>query len=121
MSQNKSVEEVVEEFAKMTDLDIIEGNTLYGKDSNQEWLKNNQDKHLFSTEVYGEPLADICPHRVAEWLTRILKQERQTSQEREREILQTICDMCDPNTPYHENIWRVAYSRLQTLTNPNKD
>lgn len=124
MKQNKSVEEVVEEFLKMTDLNIIEGNTLYGENSNQEWLQNNKDKHLFSTEVYGEPLADICPHRVAEWLTKIIQQERQTSQEREREIVVEILECINFGEIPWVSVDAVKYIAQKyniTLTNPNKD
>ena len=90
-NQNKSVEEVVEDF-RHTFKGCDQCNLGNGQG---DWIEN--------------------------FIRTVIQQERQTSQEREREILQTICDMCDPNTPYHEDIWHMAYGRLQTLTNPNKD
>lgn len=68
MTHIPAVDEVVEEFDQLTN-----GDNVDGKGSYTEWLKNNPDKHLFEFEVYGEPMFDISPERVKDWLRTTLE------------------------------------------------
>ena len=47
--------------------------SLYGEGSISDWLKNNTDKHLFSNDVYGEPMLDLDEGKVFAWHSQSLK------------------------------------------------
>ena len=77
--------------------------------------------HLILNNTLDRKLTRAEYSKVVEGVQAMLQSERDRAEE-EREktkiILKGICDMCDPNTPYHEDIWRVAYRELDALTNP---
>ena len=76
-TQEKTIEEIVEEFKKLADPEVPHCDGLFGKGSYSEWLKENSEKHLCSFEVYGEPMFDLDDERIADWLTKTLQAERQ--------------------------------------------
>lgn len=115
MSQNKSVEEVVEEFI-------------------QQFLPTDLDERLedYTAEELKQETWSIRAYAIRNKLTKLLQQERQTSQEREREIVEEILRRIDPKiaqTAHGEalledvvdDIKVVAQKYNITLTNPNKD
>ena len=86
---NKIIEEQKEEFEKMLLEDGVpsENRELYGQGSISEWLKNNEDKHLYFNEVYGEPMLDLNSDKVWDWHIQSLKQILESEIERELNLM----------------------------------
>ena len=54
-------------------------------------------------------------------LTQSADQARAEGEEKLRQALQIICDMCDGNVPEQEQIWRFAYGELEALSANTKN
>lgn len=125
MPQNKSVEEVVERkgfFTFRFHYSDRDGNRLY------QVSHLNDDMYFDDAYSMAKRFIKEYPQSCMVWFERnrrvdeILQQERQTSQEREREIVEKIRHKIESvlqGRYTHEDIVILDY--LSTLTNPNKD
>lgn len=61
--------EVEASFDEKTENINLESNgDLCGVGSISDWLAKNQEKHLYSTEVYGEPMLDLDADKIKDFI-----------------------------------------------------
>ena len=69
------IDQRVKEFTRLVDGDNTPA--FEGIEQMGYWLKNNEDKHLFSNKVFNEPMFDLDEFRIADWFKQALTQTRQ--------------------------------------------
>lgn len=91
---NKIIEEIVEEFDKMTDDIPSENDSLYDQGGIEEWLKKNSDKHLYENSVYGEPMCDLSQSKISIFLKdSLLRVQESVLEEVRGQIDKSKCEL----------------------------
>jgi hypothetical protein len=109
MSKDKYIQERIEEFERMTPDNIPSQNdSLFGKDGVTEWLKTHDKEHLFSNEVYGEPMCDLDKDKIIAFLRTALSEAWEEAQKETRlSTLREVEGVLPSETNNTDESWRT--------------
>ena len=82
-----------------------------------DWADQIKDSEIARWEIMYGCTPDRLLKEIKSALTQAIAHGREEERTKRKEILQRICNICDGNTPEHENIWRVAYDELEAFNN----